>query len=58
VVKSTPILEQYGNMVIDSISEDYWSVDFALGRDGKWYLIDMAAGEVSGHHPDCKFVKE
>ena len=45
-------------MVIDSISEDYWSVDFALGRDGKWYLIDMAAGEVSGHHPDCKFVKE
>ncbi|MHC1625633.1 MAG: ATP-grasp domain-containing protein [Methermicoccaceae archaeon] len=27
--------------------DGYWSVDFARGRDGEWYLIDMALGEVS-----------
>ncbi len=30
-----------------------WSVDFARGRDGRWYLIDMAAAEVSYHPPGC-----
>lgn len=27
--------------------DGYWSVDFARSRDGEWYLIDMALGEVS-----------
>jgi hypothetical protein len=54
VIKSRFILEKYCTMVIDSMDNDYWSVDFALGRDGRWYLIDMAAGELS-YHPDCKF---
>nr|WP_230972466.1 ATP-grasp domain-containing protein [Archaeoglobus neptunius] len=27
--------------------DDYWSVDFARTRDGRWILIDMALGEVS-----------
>ena len=55
VEESTLILKKYTKLIIDSIGKDYWSVDFALGRDGRWYLIDMAAGEVS-YHPDCKFV--
>jgi len=31
----------------------YWSVDFAQGMDGKWWLIDAARGEVSWHPDDC-----
>lgn len=27
--------------------DDYWSIDFARARDGTWYLIDMALGDVS-----------
>jgi len=26
-----------------------WSIDFAKGNNGKWYLIDMALGDVSYH---------
>ncbi|MDD4888365.1 MAG: ATP-grasp domain-containing protein [Phycisphaerae bacterium] len=32
----------------------YWSIDFALGQNGVWYAIDMAAGERSWH-PECGF---
>jgi hypothetical protein len=32
---------------VAKIFDDYWSVDFALGKDGIWYLIDMARGEDS-----------
>jgi ATP-grasp domain, R2K clade family 3 len=31
----------------------FWSVDFAAGTDGKWYLIDMALGKNSYHWPGC-----
>ena len=34
--------------------DGYWSVDFAKGTDGRWYLLDMARGEVSFHLPGCK----
>jgi hypothetical protein len=34
---------------------NYWSVDFAQGENGDWWLIDMAIGE-SSWHPDCKHV--
>ena len=34
--------------------EGYWSADFAKGIDGRWYLLDMARGEVSFHFPGCK----
>lgn len=34
--------------------EGYWSVDFALGRDGTWYAIDMAEGDRSFHWPGCR----
>ena len=33
---------------------DFWSVDFAQDRAGKYWLIDMAKGENSWH-PDCAF---
>lgn len=56
VMQSRPILEKYAVMVAESIGDgDCWSVDFAFGRDGKWYLIDCAAGQVSYHYPDCKY---
>lgn len=32
----------------------YWSVDFCLGKNGLWYLIDLAEGNKSWH-PDCEF---
>jgi hypothetical protein len=31
----------------------HWSVDFARGRDGAWYLIDMGEGPRSWHPKDC-----
>ena len=30
--------------------DNFWSLDFARSEDGKWYLIDMARGELSYHH--------
>jgi len=29
------------------VFKEYWSVDFAKSKEGIWYLIDMARGEVS-----------
>jgi len=49
------ILTGYAEMVA-RVLDGYWSVDFAYGKNGKWYLIDMATGEHSWH-PECK-VKE
>jgi hypothetical protein len=46
------ILTDYSEMVA-RVLPGYWSVDFALGRDKKWYLIDMAEGERSYHSDDC-----
>ena len=34
--------------------DGYWSVDFAKGTDEKWYLIDMARGEMSFHLAGCE----
>jgi len=34
-----------------------WSIDFAMDRLGKWWLIDMAIMEDSWHWKDCKFAK-
>ena len=40
------LLTGYSNKVA-GVMNGFWSVDFARGRDGIWYLIDMARGEVS-----------
>lgn len=34
--------------------DGYFSVDFCKGRDGTWYLIDMARGVCSWHPDDCE----
>lgn len=51
------ILTDYSEMV-GQILPEYWSVDYALGRDGKWYLIDMAEGEKSYHDDNCPVRKQ
>ena len=40
------LLTAYSELV-GSLMEGYWSVDFAQGADGQWYLIDMAEGDMS-----------
>jgi len=56
--KETPdevlLLTTYAQKVADLFS-GYWSVDFAKGIDGKWYLIDMAIGNDSFHWLECKY---
>lgn len=47
------------NGIVDQVrkvfNEDWWSVDCSKGKDGKWYLIDMALGVVSAHF-DCEHI--
>jgi hypothetical protein len=47
------ILTEYSRNISDTLN-GYWSIDFAKGRNGIWYLIDMALGENSYHWPECK----
>ena len=37
------------------VMDGWWSCDMALGKDGIWYLIDMAPGAASSHWPTCKY---
>jgi len=41
---------------VNKVFKEYWSVDFAKSKEGIWYLIDMARGEVS-YHPENIVVK-
>jgi hypothetical protein len=50
---SESILVNYAEKVSWAV-DGYWSIDFAKGRNGKWYLIDMALGENSYHWAGCK----
>lgn len=52
-VEDIKTIYEYANIVASEI-DGYWSVDFMKSRDGKWYLIDMARGEISWH-PNCPF---
>jgi len=57
VNKETPeeveLLSQFSKRVAEKV-EGYWSIDYALSRDGEtWYLIDMADGHQSYHPPNC-----
>ncbi|MFA5217023.1 ATP-grasp domain-containing protein [Sulfuricurvum sp.] len=47
------LLTKYAEMV-GTVVEGYWSVDFAMGKDGKWYLFDMAEGDKSFHWLECE----
>lgn len=46
------LLSKFAKLV-SNLVEGYWSVDFARGRNGAWYLIDMANGYASEHYPNC-----
>lgn len=39
---------------VAAVMDGWWSCDMALGRDGDWYLIDMAPGAASYHWPSCE----
>lgn len=45
------LLSRYAKMVGDMF-QGYWSVDFCKAKSGKWYLIDMARGEISWNPKD------
>lgn len=55
--KEIELLSKYCLMVAKRL-EGYWSVDFAYGQDGKWYLIDIAEGDRSFHWLECDFCPE
>lgn len=43
----------------NACGEGIWSIDFALGVNGKWWLTDVATGKNSYHEPLCKnYTKE
>jgi hypothetical protein len=46
------LLEDYAKRVGTALP-GFWSVDFAKGTNGTWYLIDMALGKNSYHWPGC-----
>jgi len=41
--------------IVGKIFDGYWSVDFAYGKDHRWYLFDMARGEQSFHWLECPY---
>ena len=52
--KEIKLLSTYAEEIHSALPGN-WSVDFAKGRNGVWYLIDMARSEVSWHPKDCEF---
>lgn len=42
---------------VSTIFQGYWSCDFLLGKNGQWYLTDMAIGEQSYHQEHKKLKK-
>lgn len=43
---------------VAAVMDGWWSCDMALGRDGVWYMIDMAPGAASYHWPSCEHAPE
>lgn len=46
------LLTKYAESVGKELG-NYWSVDFAKAKDGRWLLIDLARGELSFHVDGC-----
>ena len=44
--------------LVAGVVDGWWSCDFARGRNGLWYLIDMAPGAASTHTPECEHAPE
>ena len=47
----TQLAEYFAELIDD---DGYYSVDFAMDEAGKWYLIDVAAGDRSYHDEKCE----
>ena len=45
-------LTRYAEQIARELGGD-WSIDFMLGMDGKWYMIDMATA-MQSWHPPCE----
>lgn len=43
--------------LLGSKLKGYWSVDFAKARNGQFYFIDAALGDVSWHDEKCMYAK-
>ena len=41
-------------LYVSNLFSGYWSVDFLKGKNGKWYMTDMAIGERSYHQKHLK----
>jgi hypothetical protein len=50
-------LTSYCKAIMEEL-EGYWSVDFAMEKQGRWFLIDMATGLKSYHPSDCPHCPE
>jgi len=50
------VLTDYSLRVGSALIRGYWSIDYAYAKDGRWYLIDMALGELS-YHPPCRYAR-
>lgn len=46
------MLSSYATMIAQELGGD-WSIDFMLGMDGRWYMIDMATA-MQSWHPPCE----
>jgi len=43
--------------MVGKVITGYWSVDLCQSINGEWYLIDMAAGELSWHPEECEYIR-
>lgn len=41
------------SQIIPVFGNEWWSVDFAKAKDGRWFCIDMALGLASYHYKGC-----
>jgi hypothetical protein len=41
--------------LVGTVVDGYWSVDFAMGKNARWYLFDMARGNESFHWLECQY---
>ena len=50
--EEVPLLTRYAEQIAHELGGD-WSIDFMLGRDDTWYMIDMATA-MQSWHPPCE----
>ena len=50
--EEVPLLTKYAEQIAQELGGD-WSIDFMLGMDDRWYMIDMATA-MQSWHPPCE----